>query len=200
MNFALLGSIDGEVDALRKALDAIEDEGIITILQTGNIAWGSRSSEAIALLRERRVQCVQGKRDRILARLERKRKRLIKELGEEFPAYEAAHDALRAADIEWLGALPHERRLELDGVEVLLCHGIPGDQDDYFDKHTPAQKLERARETTAAQIIASGGSEQTFVLGMENCLIASAACLGLGPDAQWLRIDTSALQAKEARN
>lgn len=194
MNFALLGSIDGEVDALRKALDAIEEEGIITILQTGNIAWGPRGSEAIALLRERGVQCVQGRRDRILARLERKRTRLMKELGDEFPAYEAAHDALRAADIEWLGALPHERRLELDGTEVLLCHGIPGDQDEYFSDTTSKTRLERARESAAAHIVASGGGEVVYSTLEGGCLIAAPA--PVSEDGTWLRIDTQSLSVR----
>lgn len=197
MIFALLGSIDGEVDALRRALDAIEEEGIITILQTGNVAWGPRGSEAIALLRERGVLCVQGHRDRILARLERKRNRLMKELGEEFPAYETAHDALRAADIEWLGALPHERRLELEGSTVLLCHGIPSAPDEFFDEHTPAQRLERARETASAQIVASGGGESTFSLKMGDCLLVNAPSFDCGG---WLRVDETVLRAAVVEN
>ncbi len=190
MNFALIGDINGHADALKLALDAIEDEGIITILQTGNPAWGVGGSACIALLRERGVQCVQGQRDRVLAKLERKRSRLERELGDEFPAYAAAHDALKSADIEWLGMLPHEKRFEFDGVPVLLCNGIPDDQQHFFAPGTAETRIHRAREAASADIVASGGAPAYFAAQVGQCLLLNAPAFN-EKSAQWLRVDTA---------
>ncbi len=197
MQFAVIGDVDGHAEHLKTALDAIENEGIVHVLHTGNAAWGAGGSAAIAILRERGVECVQGPRDRILARLERKRTRLERELGAEFPAYEAAHAALRSADVEWLGTMPHERRFEFDGVQVLLCHGLPSDASEYMDTHTSAQRLERARESSDAQIVASGGGHAFFSRQIGDCLLLNAPLLAGDNAAQWLRINTEAV-AKRA--
>jgi predicted phosphodiesterase len=190
MNFAVLGDIDGHVEALQGALDAIENEGIITVFHTGNCVWGPHGSETIALLRARGVQCLQGARDRIMARLERKRARMERELGAEFPAYEAALAGLRAADVEWLGKLPHERRVALDTVSVLVCHGVPGDQDAYMDDQAPPSRVERAREAASAEIVVSGGGHGFFSREILGCLLVNAPALVTDGVIQWARIDT----------
>lgn len=195
MILAVLGSVDGHADGLKLALDVIEDEGVITVLQAGNAAWGPDGSRCIALLREHGVQCVQGQRDRFLARLERKRARLERELGDALPAYEDAHAALRGADVEWLGTLPHERRLMLDGVPVLLCHGIPGDGQHFFTMETQASRLQRAREAASADIIASGGAPEAFVCASGGCLLLNAPAFTERRTA-WLRVNTEALTAE----
>lgn len=190
MIFALIGDTNGHADALKTALDAIEEEGIVTVLQTGNPAWGVGGSACIALLRERGVLCVQGQRDRVLARLERRRGRLERDLGEEFAAYAAAHDALKSADIEWLGMLPHERRLELDGVPVLLCNGISDDHQHFFASDTSEARIHRARETASAEIVASGGAPAYFAAMLGGCLLLNAPAFS-EKRAQWLRVDTA---------
>lgn len=190
MIFALLGNIDGHADALKRTLDAIEEEGIVTVLCTGNVAWGSGGSAVIGLLRERGVRCVQGARDRALSKLERKRARIEKELGAEFGAYETAHAALRSADIEWLGKLPHEVRLGLDGCRVLLCHGIPGDQHEHFAPGTSPARLQRAREAADADIVASGGGFGAFAEEVGDCLLLNAPTLVGDGAACWLRVNT----------
>lgn len=190
MNFALIGDTNGHAELLKSALDTIENEGIVTILQTGNPAWGVGGSACIALLKERGVLCVQGHRDRVLARLERKRARLERDLGADFPAYAAAHDALKSADIEWLGMLPHERRLDLDGVPVMLCNGIPDDHQHFFATDTPDARIHRAREAASADIVASGGAPAFFAAHLGECLLLNAPSFD-EKRAQWLRVDTA---------
>jgi predicted phosphodiesterase len=187
MILALLGRLDGDDKALETALDAIENEGIVTVLHAGGAAWGAGGSACIRLLRERGVRCVQGERDKVLSRLERKRARLERELGEAYAEYERAHAALRSADIEWLGALPQELRLTIDGVQVLLCSGIPGDQGNYFGAETTPSRRERARESAEADIVASGGAAAFFAEVLGDCLLVNAPVLDIGG---WARVST----------
>lgn len=187
MILALLGRLDGDEKALETALDMIENEGIVTVLHAGGAAWGAGGSGCIRLLRQRGVRCVQDERDKILSRLERKRGRLQRELGDAFAEYERAHAGLRSADIEWLGALPHELRLTIDGVHVLLCSGIPGDQGNYFGAETSPSRRERARESAEADVVASGGGTEFFAEVVGDCLLVNAPVLDTGG---WARVST----------
>lgn len=188
MNVAVIGNIDGQVEALALALAQIEEEGIVTILQTGNVALGAGGHEAIRLLREAQATCVQGETDRRLAQLERKRARMARELGDDFPAYEAALAGLRAADVEWLGTLHDTRTLDCDGAAVLLSHGMPDDHRDYFERATPSHRLQRARESASAQAVASGGAVAYYTCHVGDTLLLNAPSLVAHGTVQWVRL------------
>lgn len=188
MNVAVIGNIDGQADLLAQALAQIEEEGILTILHTGNIALGPHGHRAIAALRAAKVVCVQGESDRTLAKLERKRARMERDLGATFPAYESALADLRAADVEWLGTLPESRMVECDGAPVLLSHGMPDDHRDYFTTHTPPQRLERARESGTAQAVVSGGAPALFRMEIGRVLILNAPALLANDRGNWVRL------------
>ena len=76
MMLAVFGAVRGRFDVLSRVLDEVEDEGIQTVVCTGNIAVGPDPDGVINLLRDRQVHVVQGDTDRQLARLVRNRKRL----------------------------------------------------------------------------------------------------------------------------
>jgi len=188
MNVAVIGNIDGQAEVLTQALAQIEEEGILTILHTGNAALGPEGHHAISLLRSANVVCVQGETDRNLSKLERKRARLERELGDAFDAHVHALEGLRAADVEWLGTLRESRNIECDGAPVLLCHGMPDDHRAYFDKDTVDQRLQRARESASAQAVVSGGARAFFKADIGRVLLMNAPALLDEGRGQWVRL------------
>lgn len=164
MILAILGGVHGDAHALCAALDAIDEAGILSIAHTGNSAVGAPGGrEAMDLLIGRAIPAVQGAEDRHVGHARRKAGRLARDLDEaQRAAVMAAHDVLSSAHIEALLARPHTRRLEIDGVRVLLCHGLPGHPGAVFDAATPVAVLERLRESSDADIVVSGGAPDFF--------------------------------------
>ena len=70
-------------------------------------------------------------------------------------AAEWAHDALGDERVEWLRALPSERRLRTDDdTLVLVCHASPGSQTAGLDQNLdPSVTIERLARTDARVII-----------------------------------------------
>lgn len=70
-------------------------------------------------------------------------------------AAEWAHDELGDERVEWLRALPSERRVRTtDDTLVLVCHASPGSQTSGFDQNLdPSVTIERLARTDARVII-----------------------------------------------
>ena len=158
MQFAIIGAPRGHAGALRAALDAIDERGILTIFHTGDAAVGGEGpNEAIALLEERGVQGVQGELDRLAVLFTRKGESLKKRLD---PAvYEQIADTRRrigASRLEVLRGLPRSRRAAIDEVTIVLCHGTVTNQAARIDPDEPLDRLRRQREEANADCVACG--------------------------------------------
>src|SRR5690606_28849060 len=83
--------------------------------------------EVIAELRRRAVPCVRGEADRQVVRFLRKDASLRRRHeAEDIVALQYAFEALDSGNLEFLRGLPKSNLLTIDGVEVMLCHGTPG--------------------------------------------------------------------------
>jgi len=196
---AVIGAVRGDFAALDAVLDAIDTEGILTIVLSGNLALCAGAAAVgqhpgdvvIERVRERGLPCAQGNEDRLVARFERKRGRWTERLdAEQLAALEATTAALRSASIEFLGALPVLRRLEIDGVEIILTHGLPEDHGVCLDAQTPRHRIERAREAAGADILLSGGEEFVAARAGDALLVGVPPVRAAGGAAQWVRVST----------
>jgi predicted phosphodiesterase len=183
MLMAAIGEVRGNFSALQAVLNAIEDSGIQTIIQTGNIGSSPSSAETvIAFFRNSPVPGVQGEFDRLLGRFERKRAALLKRLEPaEYAALESAHAALSSASLEFLRALPRQRRLDVDGVSVLACYGAVTGASGILTAETPHVKFQREREAALADVVVCGGAPEPFSLLVEHTLFVSPGPLNAGP-------------------
>jgi putative phosphoesterase len=131
---AVLGDIHGNVAALEAALKDIKRHKPDVLLITGDLALnGPRPAETIQQVRKLEADgaiVIQGNTDVAVADFD---------YAAAFPwldevpaahraAAEWANDQLSDDELDWLRRLPWERRVEVAGSMVLVCHGSPGSQ------------------------------------------------------------------------
>lgn len=177
MLIAVIGASHGNSHALTAALEAIEIEGILTVITTGGYAMGSANpGEAVDRIRNAGAICVQAPSDRVTAQFHRKRKRLEKELDPEtFAAAQAAYESLSSVQIEWLLGLPKEERTVVDGLSVAVYSDSEAGTETVGGIANHPERLRRLREQANAHIVIVGGDKR-FSLAGETALI-----VGPGP-------------------
>ena len=121
-------------------------------------------------------------------------------------AAEWAHDALGDERVEWLRALPSERRLRTDDdTLVLVCHASPGSQTAGLDQNLdPSVTIERLARTDA-RVIICGHTHLPEVRDLGFKVIVNAGSAGNGfdgdPTASWalIEIDEGEVRAEIRR-
>jgi putative phosphoesterase len=156
---ALLGDIHGNVAALEAALKDIKRHKPDVLLITGDLALnGPRPAETVRRVRELESDgaiVVQGNTDVAVADFD---------YSAAFPwldevpaghrdAAEWANDQLADDELDYLRRLPWERRIEVAGAMVLICHGSPGSQTNGLPADLdPAITVQRVTRTDARVI------------------------------------------------
>jgi len=194
MQLAVIGDIAGAARALRAALDWIESEGILTILQTGNLAGPEGGDAVVALLQGAGARVAQGETDRLHLRYEQKSEQLRRKMEPDaFDALGQAHQHLSSASLEYLRDLHKKLRLEVEDVSILVCHGSLSSQGEILDQHTPPSRFQRLREEAGSQLVLCGGSDEPFHVRVEDTLFAGPGRLAPQPGlARFTVIDTDA--------
>lgn len=109
-------------------------------------------------------------------------------------AAEWAHDTLGEERVEWLRALPAERRVRAaDDTLVLVCHASPGSQTSGFDQNLdPSVTIERLARTDA-RVIVCGHTHLPEVRDLGFRIIVNTGSAGYvfdgDPTASWALID-----------
>lgn len=178
MQFAILGAPKGHAGALRTALNAIDNRGILTILHAGDIAvGGDNPNGAIALLEEFGVQGVQGEADRLAVLITRKGAALQARLsGDLYEAVAQARARMSATGIEALRSLPRGRRIEIDDVTIALCHGTVTNPSARIERDAPVDRLRRQREEANTDCVVFGKHDTAWdALVDTTCFICPGA-------------------------
>lgn len=193
MYFAALGDVNGNARALRAVLDDVADQGILTVLQTGNVVLGrGEARQVLALLRERRVTYVQGVKDRAVLRFRRKEAQLRnRHAGASVEFLAAAYEALSGESIESLRRLPARLELVIEDLSILLCHGSVSNPSDVLDGETSLMKLERQREAAPVDIVVCGGAPAPFARRVQDTLFVGPGWVDHAPGlARYSIVDT----------
>jgi putative phosphoesterase len=196
MYMAAIGDIHGNLPALEAVLSAIDDEGIQTIVNTGDAVAGQPwPNQVIELLRARNIPSVQGELDRRVVHFLSKQDTLRQRLtGEEFDLLEQTFAVIESQNLEFLRRLPRYRMLQVEGVDICVCHGTPTSQSDTLDEEDPAAKFQRVREFTNAQIVVSGSTHRAFSRTVDAALFVNPGAAGIPPPgartASYAIIDT----------
>ncbi|MDP9482761.1 MAG: metallophosphatase family protein [Chloroflexota bacterium] len=108
-------------------------------------------------------------------------------------ATEWAHDELGDERLDWLRRLPSERRLRIEDMLVLVCHGSPGSQTSGFDQMLdPNITLERVSKTDA-RVIGCGHTHVPEVRDLGWKTIVNSGSAGYvfdgDPTASWALIE-----------
>jgi len=121
-------------------------------------------------------------------------------------AAEWAHDALGDERVEWLRALPSERRLRTDDdTLVLVCHASPGSQTAGLDQNLDPSVTIELLARTDARVIICGHTHLPEVRDLGFKVIVNAGSAGYvfdgDPTASWalIEIDDGEVRAEIRR-
>ncbi len=186
MIFAAIGDIRGNISALKCVMDLVIQQGIQTIVNTGDSVVGhSGSHDVIEVMRGESIPSVQGERDGLLARFGRKHASLRQRLPEaDFEALERAYKQCSSQDLEYLASLPSRLTLAVDGVSIEVCHGSLTGPRDRLSLNDDPSLFRRQRELTAASIIVCGRGEDAFVRQIDDTLFVNPGSVGMASDGQ----------------
>ncbi|MBI1319250.1 MAG: hypothetical protein GC168_09935 [Candidatus Hydrogenedens sp.] len=172
MILAAIGDFRGEVCTLRATLEAIEAQGIVTVVQTGHFLAGADDPDAAAeTAREFGLLVAEGEEERMLLRFQQKQATLRKRMEPEaFARVEAAHARMRSATFEYARGLHKQVKLEIDGIRIIACHGSPASTAEVITPETPAMRLQRHREHGTPDILICGGHPEPFHRWIDGAL------------------------------
>ena len=166
MFFAVIGDIKSNFSGLQQLLSALEEEGIQRVLHTGNVCYGPEyARECLELLQAHSVLCVQGKLDKNIVRLKKR-----KGDDRDMLLMQQTHAALGSVAIEYLNALPRKRSIVEENLRILLCHGAINSAGDILTAETSVERFRRERELDTANILVFGGAQDPFTFSIGQTL------------------------------
>lgn len=117
MRLGLIGDVHAEDERLAATLDALHQQGVDSVLCTGDVVDGyGDPNRTCALLEEHGVLCVRGNHDRWI------QEPTMRNLPNAHRMTELTPEA-----IAFLKGLPVTRTLDVKGGVLLLCHGVGAD-------------------------------------------------------------------------
>lgn len=194
MILGALGDIRGNISALEKVVSALDEEGIQTLVNTGDCVCGHPSpNEVIALLRSRNIPSVQGLWDRRVVRFQRKQQTLRRSLSEkEFELLEQTYAAVSSDNLEYLRSLPKSLNLTVDGVAIGVCHGTFTSQTEHLRATDSLDRFRRQRELLSSSVVISGHGDRRFEKTVDGTLFLNPGSVGMTDDrvAQYAVVST----------
>ena len=108
-------------------------------------------------------------------------------------AAEWAHDQLGPERLDWLRRLPAERRIQVDGTLLLVCHASPGSQTAGLDADLDATATLERISRTDARVICCGHTHVPEIRDMGWRIVVNDGSAGYAfdgdPRASWAMID-----------
>lgn len=161
MRVAVISDIHGNMQALNTVLDDIKNENCEKIFCLGDLAMaGPEPVKAIetikGLLDEGKLELIQGNTDEMIAKYD--------EFGEKVKAQFPIMGNALENDVsiipqelkDFLGNLPVQKQIIIEGLEVLLVHGSPRRNDENILPNLPEESIEEILAGTKADIIFCG--------------------------------------------
>ena len=153
---AVLGGVYANLHALDAVLQDARRQGVEAVFCLGDMGgFGPHPDRVFPLLRDGRVQSIQGNYDAsIAAGLDHCGCGYTDPRDNHFARISYAYTLARTStdNARWLGALPPHRRLRLGAREAVLCHGSPRRINEFLWDSTTADGL-------AARLCTSVGAD-----------------------------------------
>lgn len=161
MKIAVISDIHGNMQALEAVLDDIKKENCDKIFCLGDLAMaGPEPDKAIEVIKrlydEGELELIQGNTDEMIGNYEQS----IDLVKSKFPIMgNALEDDVKIIPknlISFLKNLPKQKKLKIEGVNVLLVHGSPRKNDENILPELPIEKVEEMIAGTNADLIFCG--------------------------------------------
>ncbi|MBT9830850.1 metallophosphoesterase family protein [Clostridium baratii] len=130
MKIAVISDIHGNLYALMRVLEDIEDKKVDTIICLGDlVGYGPHPNEVIAMIKRRNIICLKGNYD---ASVVDESFTYIRETRTNSFSLPFTVGELRMANKFYLNSLPTSLTLEFEGKKVLFVHGSPNKINEYM--------------------------------------------------------------------
>lgn len=158
MRIACFGGIYSNYLALEAAIGIARRRGLDAMYCLGDLgAFGPHPDRVFPILQEHGVECLQGNYDDSVGHgLDDCQCGYTDPRDNHFAAisYEYTLANTSAENRRWLCSLPAQRRLDLDGLRLLLCHGSPRKVNEFlWESTTPTHFLDKLADDYAADCI-----------------------------------------------
>ena len=192
VRWALLSDIHSNLDALTAVLEDMATQGADEVFALGDlIGYNAQPNEVLRLLRERKVQCIQGNHDRAV----------LTGHPAGFNPYATAgvdytRKVLQPQHRTWLAELPEMRAPGASGVTAMLVHGSPRDPlSEYIFPGSPAWLFEELAEAAGSPSIVAMGHTHVPMRVDQGTLFVNPGSVGQPRDgdarASYCVLDTT---------
>lgn len=191
---ALFSDIHGNLSALDAALEDIDASGVAERYCLGDlVGYGPDPAGVVDRMRESGIPTIMGNYDEGIAQRRGEcgcyyaTEQAMADGAASYAFTERLVDDERAA---WLAALPHELRLEHDGLRILLAHGSPRKINEYLLPDRTDEQLARLAEAAGADVVCVGHVHVPYhrsLTGTDGAPIhyVSAGSVGKPKDGDW---------------
>lgn len=189
MKLALIGDIHANLPALEAVLKEVEAEGCSRVFDVGDaVGYGPFPNEVTRLLRDQKVNSIQGNYDRWVCRFDEKPDKAHK-LREKDPlkflSIKWTRGNLTPKNLEYLRSLPELQEHILGGMRLMLVHGSVGSRKEGLRMDTPDERLLELSEQTTADIVVSGHSHDPFIRRVNSTWFVNTGSVGRANDGDY---------------
>ena len=161
MKIALISDIHGNMQALEAVLDDIKKEGCDKIFCLGDLAMaGPEPVKTIGLIKnlhdEGGLELIQGNTDEMIGDYETFKEKIEAKFPIMANALKNDVEIIPENLKEFLRNLPKQKKLQIEGVKILLVHGSPRKNDENISPDLPIEKIEEILAGVEADLIFCG--------------------------------------------
>lgn len=183
--FALLADIHGNLAALDAVLEDVGRRDIKTIYVAGDLLFGGADPLAVwKRLVEVKAKCVRGLSDAALVHLDPERMTpSTDEEREKLDRFLETRSAVGELVLKYLERMPDSMRVPLiDGREVVIVHGSPGDPTIDMTHDMDDEELLALIADDPADIVVCGGGHVPFQRDIEEVRVIGLGSVGESPE------------------
>jgi len=184
MKIALIGDVHANLPALEAVLAHAEARRVEAIWNIGDfVGYGPFPDEVVRCLQRPDVVSIVGNYDLKALQFKKKKAKWKKSKPpEKYLAFGWAYEHLSKKSRKYLKSLPEQRRLEIEGRRVLLCHGSPEGVADHLDLETPRSRFRELAAAADADVVVCGHSHQPFAVEAAGVWFINTGTVGRPDD------------------
>lgn len=184
---ALLSDVHGNLPALEAVLaDAAENEAEQVWNLGDFLGYAPFPNEVVDRLRADDTVNIVGNYDlKVLEFPEKRQQWKRKKTPAKYAAFEWNYEHLAASARGFLASLPEQRRLTVNGLEVLLVHGSPVSVDELLNSDTPEARFAELAEAARADVVLCGHSHEPFVRDVPGTRFVNPGSAGRPERGDW---------------
>jgi putative phosphoesterase len=184
LKIVLLGDIHANLPALEAVLAHAAQQEAQQIWNVGDfIGYGAFPNEVIELMQQEEAISIAGNYDlKVLRFPDKVAKWRRSKKPEKLRAFEWAYQTLKPQNMAYLGELPQEVRIEVEGWRVLLTHASPESNEEYIGAETSEERLRWLAAAASADIVACGHSHVGFARCVDGVWFINPGSVGRPDD------------------